>query len=271
MVLKQRYSPKGDERSAELNDAWQLLLQMRENFVQELPLRIEKLEQLILDLKQPKAFTVQLAELMRETHSLKGSGGTYGLPFISSVCHHLEEAYLGIDSSQAQLSESMLNHFLEYIDVMKDALALLENDSDFSRLETRLHDLKDKRLVGFSALLISASRSVQQLCRSLVADLHHIDWRQVEDGYVALGHLLQEHFDFIVMSNELARLSGEGVLAALRLSAGINRHTPVILLSSSDSLTVPEQFRADIVVKRDGDFMTSLSQALSHVVSKLAA
>ena len=255
----------------ELSDAWQILLQMRENFVHELPARIEKLEQQILDLQNPDDFKSQFSDLLRDTHSLKGAGGTYGLPFVSAVCHHLEEAYVKLDSSLSQLPATHIQHFLEYIDIMKDTILVLESGSDFSKLEYRLRRLKQKRLRGFSALLISASRSVQQLCDSVGNDTYQIEWRKVEDAYQALGLLLQEHFDLIVLSNELARLSGEGVIAAIRLSAGINRQTPMVLISSSDSLTLPAALGADYVVKRDTQFVENLTEALANIARQLAA
>jgi len=269
--LKEQKSPSLDDASPRKNEARQLLLQLRENFINELPARLEKLEQLVLHLKQPQDFTTQLGELLRQTHSLKGSGGSYGLPFISSVCHHLEEAYLSIDSSQSKLSPALLDHFLEYIDIMKDAIVLLQHNGDISHLENRLHGLKQKRVSGLSALLISSSRSVGQICRSAISQEHQVEWCIVDDAYQALGILLQEHFDFIVLSNELARLSGEAVIAALRLSAGVNRQTPVILISSSESLRRLADIHIDYVVKRDGRFVESLSQALAQVAARLAA
>lgn len=270
-MKRQQSAIKSDDSTPQANKARQMLLQLRENFVNELPARIENLEQLLLNLQRAEDFNAQFGQLLRETHSLKGAGGSYGLPFVTSVCHHLEEAYSGIDASQCNLSASLLNHLLEYIDILKDALSLPQNENDFSGLETRLHGLKEKRVSGISALLISSSRSVQELCRSALNDEYPIEWRNIDDGYEALGLLLQEHFDFIVMSNELARLSGEAVIAAVRLSAGINRHTPVVLVSSSPSLRLPAEFRANYTVKRDGQLLQSLPQALLQVVGQMAA
>jgi len=262
---------KSNEHDPKLNEAWQLLLQVRKTFVAELPARIERMESQIIALREPGDFKHQFADLVRDTHSLKGSGGTYGLPFITSVCHNLEDAFLVVDARQERLSEIEMAHFLEYIDIMKDAIETLELSNDFSGLEKRLHSLKQKRINGFSALLLSASRSLSQLCRSVANEGPTVEWRVMEDGYDALGVLFQECFDLIVMSNELERMTGEAVIAALRLSNGVNRHTPIILVSSSQSLHLPREIGPNYLVKRDSGFVDSLSHALTGVIKQLVA
>ena len=257
-----------------IGEAWSVLLQMREAFVHDLPLRIQKLEQYILTLQSPhdaEEFKTSFADLLRETHSLKGIGGSFGLPFITAVCHHLEEAYRKVDSEQASLPPTLANYFLEYIDILNDTVTILESESGFGSLEQRLHALKQKRVNGFSGLLLTASRSTYQLCQSITSEHNAVEWRRMDDAYEALGVLLQEHFDLIVCSHELARLSGEAFIAALRLSPGVNRHTPILLVSSSDASPLPRHIGADYVLHRDQEFVSNLSNALAQLIKQLAA
>ena len=72
-----------------MNDDFSLVLAgMRDTFVGDLPDRCDLLEDCVLMFGQGDEDTFD--ELFRHIHSLKGAGGTFGLPVITRICHQFE-------------------------------------------------------------------------------------------------------------------------------------------------------------------------------------
>lgn len=55
-----------------------------------------------------------LSEIKRETHSLKGLGGTFGFPTITHIAHALED-YIEMVGSQNKIAPNVLHQFLDPI------------------------------------------------------------------------------------------------------------------------------------------------------------
>jgi len=65
-----------------------LLAGMRDDFIRELPERCDLIEESVLAMGQDPAGA--LDDLFCHVHSLKGSGGTFGVPLITRICHQFE-------------------------------------------------------------------------------------------------------------------------------------------------------------------------------------
>ena len=68
-----------------------MLAALRLNYLRDLPSHIDELEELVLELEREGFDLERCRELYRRVHSLKGSGGTYGMHTLSDVCHPFED------------------------------------------------------------------------------------------------------------------------------------------------------------------------------------
>lgn len=58
-------------------------------------------------------------ELYRQVHTLKGSGGTYGLDFLSDICHPFEDLLSAIIETPLLTKQDAIELGLNYVDLMR--------------------------------------------------------------------------------------------------------------------------------------------------------
>ena len=74
---------KKNTESGQVDMMQKMLRQLRATFLDELPERLDRLDNLLLDIEKLGAATgEEFNELYRGVHSIKGSGGTHGLHII---------------------------------------------------------------------------------------------------------------------------------------------------------------------------------------------
>lgn len=243
-----------------------LLGQMRTAFLAELPERCDALEGLVIKLEHASEPRDVFEELYRNVHSLKGSGGTHGLHFLSTVCHEFEN-HLTEASGKGAYSPAFVTKALAYIDLLRTVETVARQDvTDYSKLEKALERLRLKdRHRQIEVLLAEPSSIMQHLLRKA---LHGQPARLtvVEDGILAIEALLRQHFDVAVVARELVRLNGIAVVAAIRCSGGNNAKTPFILITSNPE-TVPPNTGAARILPRNKDLMDEVVKALMEVIN----
>ncbi|VAW94061.1 hypothetical protein MNBD_GAMMA20-1362, partial [hydrothermal vent metagenome] len=94
----------------------QILRQLRDNFLEELPERCDAIEDSILSLGNG-ADDEHFQRLYREVHSLKGSAGTHGIPAISTICHQLEDSLTTAQETITHEPER-IDLYLRYLDLI---------------------------------------------------------------------------------------------------------------------------------------------------------
>jgi chemotaxis protein histidine kinase CheA len=241
----------------------QLLREMRNGFLAEMPERCDQIEEGLLALEASPGDRETFNELYRNVHSLKGSGGTHGLVVISHICHQLENILAQF--SDSALADEATSHALAHVDLLRGVAERAHNeDEDFSNIYAELSEYQPKTQKANRTILIAESSAMMaKLCQKALAG-HQAHVTLVQDGLTALEHLTRDHYDLLVLGKELAQLNGIAVVAALRLANHRNSQLPVVLLTSN--LTdIPSHVRIDQVVARDKQLastLTSLSAAL---------
>ena len=101
-------------------DIQQKLQQLRQQYAEKLPARITALEQQwqALDLDTQPA---QFETLIREFHTLAGSGASFGFPQISALSRDIEQLLLSVKSTNAQLSEQTRTEVNAKLSTLKQA------------------------------------------------------------------------------------------------------------------------------------------------------
>ena len=244
------------------DDFASLLAEMQADFVAELPLRCDNLEEAVMALesKQTGAFD----ELYRQIHSLKGSGGMFGIPVITTLCHQFESF---ISEANKRFDAKAATTALAFVDLLRRTIQPKGRDSaGVAAIEQALEHLRTDSLRGrTSVLLVEPSEAVRKLYKDVFAG-KPIQCVMMEKGLATLERMLHEPFDLLVISRELPDLNAIAVVAALRESRCRNSNIPVILISSNPS-PVPQHLGVVAIVKRNQHMMPTLT---GHVVETLA-
>ncbi len=247
-----------------------LLKELRLSFLSELPERLDGLEQLLLKLEGGGAGAHDSFDaLYRGVHSIKGSGGTFGLHVISSICHELED-YLDLAPLDPPRFDRMfVDNCLGFIDLIRTAKEHASEDgADFSVIEARLAALHDAIFLRKrSALVVVNSKLTRSMCHEVLQDAS-VRYVDEMDGLIALRRAMTQRFDFLLVSSELPLLKGEAMIASLRLSESENKRTRAILISST---VVAESRRRrdidpDFVLQRNAQLLPDLRQVIKRIL-----
>lgn len=236
------------------------LAKMRADFVEELPGRCALLEDSVMALE--KGATDAFDELFRQVHSLKGSGGTFGLQIISSICHDLETF---ITRERAHFGSNAANFSLSYIDLLRRASGSEGPEAmRGDRLKQQLERLSAECMPRRSkVLLVEPSATGRKILAAQFAALP-VDLSILEKGFYALSRLEAEPFDLFICSGEMPDISVAELITMLRGSEGANAHIPVIVITSNP-FADPARLGIRAVVRRD----TALADNLTRYTGKL--
>ena len=91
---------------AKRQDIQQKLQRLRQQYAEKLPARISALEQQWQTLN-PSSQAAQYESLIREFHSLAGSGTSFGFPQVTALSRQIENILQGAISTNTQLSEQL--------------------------------------------------------------------------------------------------------------------------------------------------------------------
>ncbi len=245
------------------DDVALLLAEMQADFLDELPARCNSLEEGVLALEgaEPGAFD----ELFRQIHSLKGSGGMFGIGIVTTICHQFESF---ISASNKALDSKAASTALAYVDLLRKTIPASGRDAKgVATIELALEGMRLTRLSGrASVLIVEPSDAVRSLYQDVLTN-KSIQLVMMEAGLEALGRMLHESFDLLVISRELPDLNAIAVVAALRESRSRNSEIPVILVSSNPA-PVPSHLGIQAVVRRDSKLMPTLTQRISDLLAK---
>ena len=238
----------------------QLLREMRNSFLAEVPERCDQIETLLLALEARLDDRESFNELYRNVHSLKGSGGTHGLVVISNICHQLENILARFDAGG--LDGEAISLSLTHVDLLRQVIERAYNEEDdFADIQGALVELQPRtKQARRSVLIAESSAMMAKLCQKALAG-EQVQLTLVQDGLSALQHLTRDRYDLLVLGRELAQLNGIAVVAALRAANSNNSQLPVILLTSNHT-GLPEHLHIDQVIPRDNQLASRLAAAV---------
>ena len=190
-----------------------LLANIRLEFIAELPSRFQKMEDLILGLNAQDNY----AELYRNVHSLKGSGGTHGIEILSFTCHQLEEELERLHKNNAIAQTVSINILLEYIDILKNIYdAELEELENSKSIRDQLKSLRDTNVgKAIEVLVIEPSKSYSVMLSQILSELG-VNITVTDNGMKGLQLLLNRTFQVVISAYETRTLNGLAVIAAAK-------------------------------------------------------
>ena len=244
------------------NPVQAMLDQLKNEFIAELPSRLEEIEALVLGLSSNNNYE----EIYRLIHSLKGAGGTHGIQIISVVCHQLE-SYLESQHDSGSLNSSQcIDHCLKYIDLLvKTHEEASKQKPQFNKIEKLLNEISDQQAAHrYTTLILESSRLQFDLIKQSLAHLPLIIDSD-SNGLKALELLLHKKYDIIITGMEISELNGEALISAMRLSKSVNKDTKSILLTSKRFNNPNRATDPDRIITRS----TKLSNELEKAVTEL--
>jgi chemotaxis protein histidine kinase CheA len=193
-----------------------LLAEMQAGFLDELPERCNRLEERVLALERKEADAFD--ELYRQIHSLKGAGGMFGVPVITTICHQFESF---ISEVHARFDRAAASTALAYVDLLRKTATATRRDSPaVTVIEQTLERMRVSSLSGrASVLLVEHSETMRKLYQDVFAG-NPIHLVTLNSGLEALERMLHEPFDLLVASRELPDLNAVALMAAVRESGG---------------------------------------------------
>ena len=246
-----------------------MLLQLRKDFLDEIPERFHSLENLLLQMEKKGSDTESFNEVYRIVHSLKGSGGSYGFHIITTICHQLEDLLNTTDHGVA-FSKKLISFSLNYVDLLRTATEQIHAGNEkFSQIEKRLLELrKELAPERFSVMLVDNSKMLNGLCLQALSELP-VRTVTIHDGLEALMRALSEHFDLIISDNEIPRLNGAALIGAIRLSKSPNRLMKAIIISSNNKFTysLNRASDPDYAIFKDAKLVQNLTDKVKQALS----
>jgi chemotaxis protein histidine kinase CheA len=240
-----------------------LIAELQVEFLDELPRRCNDLEDAVMSLEsqQPGAFD----ELFRQVHSLKGTGGGVGVQMITTICHQFESF---ISEAKVSFDRKAASTALAYIDLLRIPIEKAGREqAGISAIEHSLDQMREASLSGRATILVvepsSTVRALYQREFSNTMTRVHA----LKTGIGALERLLQEPFDLLIISRELADLNAVAVVAAVRESRSRNSSIPVIMVSSNTA-PVPAYLSVNALVRRDVQLVPKLVNYINEVISR---
>lgn len=247
------------------------LAEIREQFIADLPARLDTMESQLLELQRDRDFDAVFDDVYRTVHSLKGSAGTHGLHIISTIAHHLENELTRAGAQFKNDIPVQHDQLLQYIDLLRQALERINNNSsDFADIESQLekqyfaNGTKASRVL----LLESSQLFTSMIKESLSAYPIHLETR--DNGYIALQRLLLEPFNIVITHIEAPMLNGIALIVALRLS-DTGKNIKSILLTANPHHPCHRNVDPDYIIVKDADFIDRFTSVISTALSDINA
>lgn len=224
-----------------------LLEQLSEGFLDDLPNRVNEIEDEIISSKNSDSYD----ELFRIVHSLKGSAGSYGFHVVTKIAHSMEDVMLTLVQRNQFGTDSTIDILLKFVDIMREASeSLAETKQEPPDVTERLDNLRAQVFTeALKILVVEPSKLYATLIEQSLQGLP-VGLTFVIDGMQALDRLLLYKYDLLITSLENARLNGDALVAALRLLHNYNRDIKTVLITSRAPNKIANRDDFDVILDR---------------------
>ena len=229
------------------NSVADILEHLRDAFLEEMPARVNKIEDEIMSSKDADIYD----ELFRMVHSLKGSAGSYNFHVITKIAHVMEDVMQALMNQNEFGKSSTVDILLKFIDVLRDTTdSLIETETSPLDIDERLDALRDLVFKeNINVLVVEPSKLYASLIEYSLQTLQ-VNFTFEGDGLPALDSLLLNKYDLLITSLECPRLNGDALIAALRLINNFNKKIKVILVSSQSQDKIANKDNYDAILDR---------------------
>jgi|GEM_PF-1949011 len=203
-----------------------ILAQMKENFLETAQEKLERMDE-ILELfisgngKDPDL----QEEFRREVHSLKGLGGTFQMPLVTSVCHALE-AYV---EDEADFTPELSRDTHIYVDRIIELIASGEADDEaklpnwLDGLPVKLDVKQDTRDTTIPLVLIAIQNKEQMSVAETSFTENGFNVVTTQSPFEAYEIAIRQKPGIIVTSQIFRSMSGAELLRSLSATQDLSK------------------------------------------------
>ena len=142
-----------------------------------------------------------------------------------------------------------------------------EESADYAEIHKLLEKIRFRRQKGKCVgLIVEGSAFMSNLYLDSINE-NRIEISVEEDGLVALGRLLREKYDFVIMGSETKSLNGTALLYALRAAGGVNRNIQTIMVTSKDNPSFVTGLAPDFLLHKNKLLSEQLSATVQKIIS----
>ncbi|MFV2059398.1 MAG: Hpt domain-containing protein [Gammaproteobacteria bacterium] len=248
------------------NSLESILSALRDDYLADLPTRLQDMEAQVLALENKNQFEEQYQALFRNVHSIKGSAGTHGLFILSRICHRFED-HLSSNKQFNVLENHQVSHLFKFVDLLVSARdRIISGDDVFTAIEHDLDELDIKAFKGvIKILIVGQSTSTISLITKLLKN-YPVQISTLSDGLQSLDKLVHDKFDLMFVGLELPMLNGLALIAAIRLSKTLNSTMPIILLTSKAEIKTDPLLSVNHVIQRDSNMISNIEKAFKTIL-----
>ncbi len=219
-------------------------------------------------------------ELSRQVHSIKGTAGGYGLELVSVLAHRMEDLIALMNLTDIP-KEERIDRLLKLKDLMAEAVqayssgdrAYVNNIASRMGVDFEINSAKvnlQKSNETHRLLLVDTSDVTLKLCIEALKRFQ-IEFATEKNGYDALGRLLKERFDSVIISMHSPWLSGPDLAFLIRNTTNPNKSLPITALTSDVSWEMgPKQKLLHKVIAKDQHMSENLIQHYGNLASPKA-
>lgn len=91
-----------------------LLNEICNTYLAELPPRLDEIENIILDFTRLESLEESYQNLYRKVHSIKGSAGTHAFHILTTICHDFEDQLSQHENKLSGISKTEIDSWLKY-------------------------------------------------------------------------------------------------------------------------------------------------------------
>jgi CheY-like chemotaxis protein/HPt (histidine-containing phosphotransfer) domain-containing protein len=247
-----------------------MLASLRANYLRDLPSHIDDIEQLLLAFEREGFDLNRCRDLYGQVHSLKGSGGTFGVEFLTDICHPFEDLLSAVIEHPHTLKQGKIGIALRYVDLMRKACsAYTAGEEPGAELKLALHALRRSTSQTLhSALIVEGSDVVVGMLKEILLE-YGFRIESVRDGYLALGRLLAEPFDILVTGLENKRLNGLALISAIQHANNrVSKNKTKTILLTTNKLG-EKQVIPDFVIKKNADLKNEFRQIVEEIADAI--
>lgn len=198
------------------NDVDDFIEQLRREFIETTSERLNNVDDLITQMMEGAGSGADLAEFLRHIHSIKGQGGTFDFPSVTTVAHRLED-YIETAAEHTPVQLKDIQYFVDVIRRIiesgqdpdeKEQLAILtalpQAAKDFAEVEAfdNQKPIQDVKIV----LVMPKGTQRKIIGKELAACGFQIS--NADTPVEAIKHAIDHKPDIVIGSREMEQMGG---------------------------------------------------------------
>ncbi|OQW48899.1 MAG: hypothetical protein A4S09_13100 [Proteobacteria bacterium SG_bin7] len=209
------------------------------------------------------------SNLRRIVHSIKGTAGGYGFDVVSILAHRMEDLISLVELSEIP-NDERIDRLMSLRDLMMGAVTAYGTGN-----ETRIMQIKNQIGVSLGptngthrVLLVDTSEVTLKLCVDALKRFR-VDFGKESNGHDALGRLLKEKFDSVIISMHAPMIGATDLAFIVRNINGVNKRvTFSVVTSDSNPEKDPRIKMVHNIFKKDQDLQKNIIQVYKDLAQE---